>query len=349
MKSTELEDMFRVTNDMLSVVDQNGRFLKLNESWSRVLGYSLEEIYTHPNFFELVHPEDKEITAETFKRILKGDMVKSFENRYKSKEGSYIWFNWDSVILPNGNVFSSARDMSENKERQKELEFLAANLEAANRDKDQFISILAHDLRNPFNTLLGFSQYLVENIGSMSNDEVKEQAHYIHDASEKTLFLLEDILLWSKLKVGKLSICKEMFDLTEICELLIQYLKISAEAKGISVECRQKEESYPVFADKNMIKTIIRNLFSNAVKFTHKGGRIILEVAISEKSTNFIVSDTGDGISESALQDIWDPIKSKGLGLSISKELAELNGASLSAVSTAGAGSSFKLSIPNSQ
>jgi PAS domain S-box-containing protein len=346
MEANELEDIFRITNDMLSIVDAKGRFLKLNDSWTRVLGYTLEEIKSKP-FHEMVHPEDINITIQAFKSLKEGQVIKSFENRYLAKDGRYVWFNWDSVVLPNGNIFSSARDMTDKMERQQKMQILTKKLEAANRDKDKFISVLAHDLRSPFTTLVGFSEFLQENFETLSKEEILEQIGFINYASNQTLGLLEDILLWSKFKAGKLQIHKERFSLDEICENLIRNVKVVAEGKGINVECIQEVDDRHVVADKNMIKTILRNLFTNAVKFTPQGGIIKIRTGRSDNFLYISVEDTGVGIPDKVLEDIWDPVKSKGLGLTICKELAEQNNSIISVSSQENIGSAFTLFIPS--
>lgn len=344
-KTDQIENFFDLAADMLTISDFNGHFLKLNKAWTTILGFTAEEITNKP-FIEFVHPDDHEITLAAFSKILKGEPVQKFENRYLSKDGSYKWLHWHSVPYKNTLVFSAARDVTQRKNYELELETLAEERKAINEDKDKFISILAHDLRNPFNTLLGFSQILLEQRKEMEDSEVESMLKLIHKASHQTYNLLEDLLMWYKNQANKLPYEPELFFFEDQCENVMASIHAHAESKDIRIQCNKDKGKHAIYADINMFKTIVRNLFTNAVKFTPDGGTIELSFKQAGEMAEISVKDNGKGMNEEQIANLWTPEKNAGLGMFLCKEFAERNGGSINVKSSPGVGSIFTFTLP---
>jgi len=324
-KTDQIENFFDLAADMLTISDFNGRLLKLNKAWSKILGFTIKEITNKP-FMELVHPDDHDITLEAFSKILKGEPVQKFENRYLTKDGSYKWLHWQSVPYKNSLVFSAARDISDRKTYELELQSIAEERKKINEDKDKFISILAHDLRNPFNTLLGFSQILLEQRKEIDDSELESMLKLIHKASHQTYNLLEDLLMWYKNQANKLPFEPELFFFEEQCENVMASIHAHAESKDIRIQCKKDKGKHEIFADINMFKTIVRNLFTNAVKFTPDGGTIELSFKRAGDMAEISVKDNGKGMTEEQIANLWIQGKNTGLGMFLCKEFAERNG-----------------------
>lgn len=344
-KTDQIENFFDLAADMLTISDFNGHFLKLNKAWTTILGFTAEEITNKP-FIEFVHPDDHEITLAAFSKILKGEPVQKFENRYLSKDGSYKWLNWHSVPYKNTLVFSAACDVTQRKNYELELETLAAERKAINEDKDKFISILAHDLRNPFNTLLGFSQILLEQRKEMEDSELESMIKLIHKASHQTYNLLEDLLMWYKNQANKLPYEPELFFFEDQCENVMASIHAHAESKDIRIQCNKDKGKHAIYADINMFKTIVLNLFTNAVKFTPDGGTIELSFKQAGEMAEISVKDNGKGMTEEQIANLWIQGKNAGLGMFLCKEFAERNGGSINVKSSPGVGSIFTFSLP---
>ena len=234
-----------------------------------------------------------------------------------------------------------------------------ATLSKLIRDKDKFMSILAHDLKSPFSSLLGFLQIMRNNIRDYTIDEIEEYVNIIADVANKSYQLVEDLLLWSRAQSGKIASKPNNFKLGEICQSMVEETKTRAPAKEITVYSDISVELV-VFADVNMLKTILRNLLSNALKFTNTGGRIILKAKESDSNVTISVADTGVGIAKEKLSDLFNIAidsttkgtyneEGTGLGLQICKEFVEKMGGTIWAESEVNKGTVFYFTIPKQQ
>ena len=229
-------------------------------------------------------------------------------------------------------------------------------LEKLNSDKDQFLQILAHDLKNPFSSIMGFSDLLLKNVHKYDINRIEKQLLLLNKATHNTFNLLEDLLLWSKAQSGKLPIEAKNIMLSKIFSEIINNSKAQADEKNISINYLETE-NINVFADINMLKTILRNLVSNAIKFTNENGHINIYTEKKQKSVIIIVSDDGVGIDENKLPNLWNFTysistngtaneKGTGLGLLLCKDFVEKHGGKIWVESELGKGSNFKFTIP---
>lgn len=226
-----------------------------------------------------------------------------------------------------------------------------------NEDKDRFISILAHDLKGPFNSLLGFSDLLLENLHEYDIEVIENQLKIINKTTHKTFELLEQILIWAKAQSGKLVFEPQKFSFLEVSSSIISILENQLHAKKIKINAFSAEEII-LNTDLNMFKTILRNLISNAIKFSHEGGSIKVFAKKGLKETTISVTDNGVGIESNVISKIFE-VKEKhttlgtqnekgsGFGLKLCKELIEKQGGKIWVESEVGRGSSFKFTIPN--
>jgi signal transduction histidine kinase len=226
-----------------------------------------------------------------------------------------------------------------------------------NADKDLFISVLAHDLRSPFTALLGLSELLLENIRKYNIDEIETVVHHFKNSAQDTYTLLDSLLKWIRAQSGKIPFKPQNLSFAEICKDILKTLKINADLKNISVSI-SGIEGITVFADEDMLKTVMRNLVSNAIKFTNNGGAISIHT--EENSGNIVisVSDNGIGIIPDKLTKLFDisqiQIKTTGtaeetgtgFGLLLCKEFIEKHSGKIWVESEAGKGSEFKFSLP---
>ena len=230
-------------------------------------------------------------------------------------------------------------------------------LHQLNVDKDRFISILGHDLRSPFTALIGLSEFLKENLQKFSINETNKIADDINIAAQNTFNLLEDILLWARTQQGKIPFNPRNLDLTEISNNVIDILKPNAFAKNITISY-SIAGNLTVFADIDMLKTVLRNLVSNAIKFTHNGGTINIGAGQTDSFTTISVSDDGVGISQENMAKIFDVSQvpttigteretGTGLGLLLCKDFVEKHGGKIRVESEAGKGSNFSFTLPS--
>jgi signal transduction histidine kinase len=242
---------------------------------------------------------------------------------------------------------------------QKELKVANESLEQQlhlNDDKNLFISILAHDLRSPFTVLLGLSEFLVENLHKYNIDEIEVSLINLNKSAESAFTLLEDLLKWARLQSGKIHFNPQKLNFSEICKDFLEIFKPSADAKNITFNCFIVGET-SIWADSDMFKSILRNIFSNAIKFTNKNGRINIHSKKNQKDVTITISDTGVGFSSEKLKKLFDisQIRStkgtneeggSGLGLVLCKEFVEKNGGKIWVESEQGKGSKFIFTMP---
>ncbi len=225
-----------------------------------------------------------------------------------------------------------------------------------NADKDRFLQILGHDLINPFNALLGYSELLLADIRKLKTDEIEDRINEIYKAAQNSYNLLSDIMMWTSAQSGKILFKPKQLNLVTTCTDVIETLNSSADRKRISINYLKAEQIF-VFADTDMLKTVLRNLISNAIKFTGNGGTINISARKNPENVTISVSDNGIGIkaeNKIKLFDISQVIsttgtaseKGTGLGLLICKEFVEKHGGKIWVESEPGKGSDFKFTLP---
>jgi signal transduction histidine kinase len=244
-----------------------------------------------------------------------------------------------------------------NKENLLKIEKQNEELQKLNKDKDRFMQILAHDLRSPFNSLIGFTELLKMNLDIYDKEKIRDIVSALSEVSNTTYSLLNNLLLWSRSQLGKLNYEPELISFQQICLEVINELKHSAEQKDIRINCSNSNQ-IEFQADVNMLKTVLRNLITNAIKFTHKKGEVNIYTEQSENNVTVIISDTGVGISQNDINKLWDYTnlfskqgtnneQGTGLGLVLCKDLVEKHGGTIWVESEVGNGSVFKFTISN--
>jgi signal transduction histidine kinase len=229
-------------------------------------------------------------------------------------------------------------------------------LEEAVKTKDKFFSIIAHDLFSPFTTILGLTEILCEDTDSFSEEEVKKMIGRLHNSSLTLVTMIKNLLSWSRAQTNSLDYVPKKFNIKDIIEHNIELLKENADKKEIHLSHNVLEDQ-SVFADKEMINTTIRNLITNAIKFTSKGGFVKVEMKNLEKDVEVSIIDNGVGIKEENMGKLFkegekvhtlgtEKESGTGLGLLLCFEFIKRNHGQLTVESKEGEGSQFKLTLP---
>lgn len=231
-----------------------------------------------------------------------------------------------------------------------------AELEQANASKDKFFSIIAHDLRVPFTGLLGMTEVFSENLANFTQEEIKEGLESLQHTAQTVYTLLENLLTWSRLQRGIIEYFPQDIFLEEIARYNVSLFSSNAEQKQIALT-QVIASDIQAYADQNMIDTALRNLVSNAIKFTDKGGSITVSATEDEEVIEVAVSDTGTGIKAEDLDKLFhidvkysqvgtSGEQGTGLGLILCKELIEKNGGNIWVESEVGKGTTFRFTVP---
>ncbi len=231
-----------------------------------------------------------------------------------------------------------------------------SELQELNVSKDKFFSIIAHDLKNPFQTIIGFSEMLKEEIKDGDNATGQNYAGLINTSAVQTMRLLENLLEWANSQRGKITFSPEPINLYELFNE--EFIMMNEMAMGKNIELKNSfDDSLMITADKNMIKTILRNLISNAIKFTHKNGKVEVKAVVDDRQAEISVSDNGIGMTKETMAKLFrldgnlstrgtENEKGTGLGLFLCKEFIEKHGGKIWVESEPGKGSTFKFILP---
>jgi signal transduction histidine kinase len=226
--------------------------------------------------------------------------------------------------------------------------------------KDKLFSIIAHDIKSPFVSILGFFELLHSNYDSYSEKEKIKMINVSYESGKLVFHLIENLLQWARSQRGVMPIKIEKFDLRKLIDLEISLMSSMSSKKEIDVNFVYNKSSLEIEGDKNMLSIILRNLITNAIKFTPLKGKINIEISEDRDNTNFKISDSGIGMPEYILKNLFQlnlkytrpgtsMEKGTGLGLLLCKEFVEKHKGQIWVDSTEGIGSSFFFNIPKHQ
>lgn len=276
------------------------------------------------------------------------------------------WDKEDLVLTVKEAVKSFLQEIKIRKQNRELLELNASleeqvaqrteELREANAAKDKFFSIIAHDLKSPFNALLGLSDAMLENWEEFEDEMKLEFVQDIHNFLKNTYALLQNLLEWSRSQIGSVKVETSVFKPSEIVQENLDVLKQHADSKQIVIT-NKVNNGISCLADKNMISTVFRNLISNAIKFTKPEGNITITCCSKNNHQEFCIIDDGIGMDEKTRNELF-LLNSKtqrtgtsnesgtGLGLHLCKEFVEKNGGQLSVTSKENEGSTFCFTLP---
>jgi PAS domain S-box-containing protein len=362
-KREDMEFGYKVLLDTVTeaiyILDKDGKFMDVNNGSLKMYGYRKEDfIGRTPEFVSAPGKNDMNKTIDDVKKAFNGETV-IFNFWGKRKNGEIFP---KEVILNKTNyhgedaVIATARDISDryqNEEKQKEY---TQELKELNNTKDKFFSIIAHDLRSPFNGLLGFSKVLSDEFDELTKDEIKEYISYVYSSAKNVFNLIENLLQWSRIQTGKMEFQPIRLDLQDLVFKIVNLFTSVAIEKHITLR-NLIPINKMVKADQNMLNSIIQNLIANALKFTKAGGNVTVTYNLKANFHEISVFDNGVGISKENQKKIFRldthysttgtaNEEGTGLGLILCSELAEQNGGSIEVESEIGKGSTFTVKLP---
>jgi PAS domain S-box-containing protein len=347
------------------IADPDSRYLDANDSICRMLGYPKNELIGLGAKDIIVPAEHHEISPTL-------DSIKKDAGHYQDwtfvrKDGSTFPAEVSVSKMPDGTLVGMVRDMTERKIAEIERE-KRHRAEASDHIKSAFLATMSHELRTPLNSIIGFTGIMLQGLAGDLNEEQAKQLGMVRTSARHLLALVNDVLDISKIEAGQLEVAAAEFDLRASIEKVIELVRPQAEAKGLRLGVQVAPEVRHIVADERRVEQILLNLLSNAIKFTDEGhvglkAEVVAPelspggVELRETAVNIAVSDTGMGIKPDDLQDLFRPFvqidsgltrvhDGTGLGLVISRRLADLMQGEISVESEWGKGSTFTLSLP---
>jgi len=335
--------------------------LNTNKAYCDLLGYEKHEL-SKLKWQDITHPGDIQGNQEIIDRIISGEMDSfQWEKRYIHKKGHTIWVHIN-ITLERDKAgvplyfITSVVDITEKKRNEEEILLKNEELTLINAEKDKFFSIITHDLRGPFNSIMGFTQLLAEIVNEKNSPEIIEYSDIILKSSEKAMELLNNLMEWTRSQTGRMKYNPEYFELNVFLQPVLHLFDEIAGQKSILIS-KNLPTSAPVFADKAMMGTIFRNLISNAIKFTQEGGEVTISAEVSHNNLTVAVMDNGIGIPKESIKRLFridqnfstqgtSKESGTGLGLILCKEFVDKNKGKIWVESEEGKGSTFYFTIP---
>jgi PAS domain S-box-containing protein len=360
---SRFQSMANTAPVLIWITDIDALFTFVNNFWLQYTGRTLGQ-ELGMSWLEGIHPEDINRFMEVYKTSFDSRKPFEIEFRIKHNDGSYKWIISKGVprFQSDGRFagyIGSCTDINDQKLIEETIKNFNEELKMLNSSKDKFFSIIAHDLKSPLSGLLGFTEILVEEFEDLQTEEIKEFIGHSHQSAKNINALLENLLEWSRIQIGKIAFEPTEIEVESIFDDIISLFNHNARNKKIRLEKRVDPE-LKVWADKNMFKTILRNIVSNGLKFTKEGGTITVSAEEGNDFVKITAQDSGVGISEENINKLFkidvnyttpgtNKERGTGLGLILCKELVEKNGGKISVKSEIGKGTKFIFTLPKAR
>ena len=363
-KQLLLENIIENIPDQVYYKDRNSKFVLCNTPVALLAGCTSEkdllgksDFDFHPHHLAQQYYNDEQAIMD------KGEKLLDYEEQVINKKTGELHWNLSSKVPvrdAGGKVIGLAginRDITARKKTEEEINLKNELLVTFNAEKDKFFSIIAHDLKGPLSAFLDATQILIKEIQNMSLEEIKDITITMKDSASNIYGLLENLLEWSRLKRGMMNFNPEIINVKRITTECLKVLKESASKKEIKITS-YLPDNIEIYADSHMLETVVRNLVSNAIKFTPKSGEISLTATATEGNTIEIkVSDNGIGMPGALIYKLFllnektnrlgtEGELSSGLGLLLCKEFIDKHGGKIWVESEEGKGSTFSFTIP---
>ena len=365
----KLHSAIEQANDGIAIFNRSDRKITYaNHSFAQMLGYGPKEV-TGRQFRELINSFESN-RYSSLGDVLNEDqiVIKTVEAEYTRKDGTVFpaLLSVNYIRDENGvadAVLAVSKDITESKmindqlvAQAKELEQMNVHLQEADRLKSIFLASMSHELRTPLNSVLGFTGIMLQGLTGDINEEQRHQLTMVKSSATHLLSLINDVLDLSKLEAGKFQLTVDGLSLDALIEEVLNTVSPLSDAKQLPIDT-DIEQDIHLYSDERRIKQILINLLGNSIKFTQEGS-ISFSAKLKNKTTlELIVKDTGIGINDENLSKLFKPfaqikdqltknIDGTGLGLYLSKKLANLMGGDLTAISQAGKGSEFTCVLP---
>ncbi|MGD8781259.1 MAG: PAS domain S-box protein [Ignavibacteria bacterium] len=331
----------------------------------KITGYSNEEFLSDPKlWYRIIHPEDVHSVVKKMNRFYKdrARLIERLEYKIVNKVGNIIWIENKISVLRNEqgeieNIYGLVRDVTLNKKAEEDLKKSSQNLQQLNETKDKFLSIISHDLRTPFSSILGFTDLLLTD-REMPEDKQVQYITFIQDSSKNMLSLVNSLLDWTRIQTGTVKFEPERLNARFVINNSIQIMSGAAMQKNIELISDLEFDAF-IHADENLLLQVFNNLISNAIKFTSPGGHIRISAVhqVEKQNIQFRVKDTGTGIKEADIPKLFnveskfttngtEGEKGSGLGLSLVFDIIKKHGGDIAVESEYGVGTEFIFTFP---
>ena len=348
-RDLERQRLFELSLDMLCVGGLDGYFKQVNPAFTRILRYSREELLSRP-YVDFVHPEDRDRTITELEKLTRGEPVVDFINRYRTRDGRYLWISWRAAPLAGlGFIYAVARDITHEKETQALMIEQAHALERSNADLEQFAYTASHDLRAPLRGIEHLVQWIEQDLPEGVPAKVHDHVEHLRQRVQRMDSLIEDLLAYYR--SGHMDENLSQVDTARLVEGIRQLL---APPPGFAV---RTEGDMPVLnTARAPLELVLRNLISNAIKHHDRHeGTVTVRVASRDGHWEFTVEDDGPGIPREHIERVFamfsqlkprDQVEGSGMGLALVRRIVERHGGEVHAEPREGRGTVLRFTWP---
>jgi len=350
-------------SNMIFITDIEGKISYINPKFTELTGYKLEEVVGQKPSIIKFGETPNSVYEDLWSTILKGEVWRG-ELKDRRKNGSVFWVSATIHPVSDGTenivqFVAMHEDITERKIAEEKIHEAMRHAEIANRAKSELLANMSHELRTPLNAIIGFSNIIKDQFfGPLGNDKYGEYASDILNSGEHLLQLITDILDVSAIEAGKVELHEEDIIVETTVEQSVRLIQQRAQQNKISLQMDIPTNLPPLKADSRRVKQILLNLLSNAIKFTDQGGKVVVSASIaSERGLTLSVKDTGVGMTKDELAKAMTQFgqadsglgrkhEGSGLGLPLTKGLAELHNAHFEIDSEKGRGTQVSITFP---
>lgn len=361
-----LTSIFDVSEVGIIVTDHNRRIIKVNDSFVRIYGWSRTDLIGS-DFINIISEDERDQARSNHEDFIRGGIRSSGEMKMSRKNGTFAnaLFTTATLELSQRRRFqvTTIMDITLRKQMEYSLRIAKEQADAANQAKSAFLANMSHELRTPLNAIIGFSEMMIKKtFGPLGHDKYGEYMDDIHMSARHLLEIINEVLDMSKIEAGKVELDEQEIDMRALIDSIVRIMANRAFNSGLDIKEEIAEDLPVLYADARLVRQILINLVTNAIKYSDKKG--VIEIIAHMDSHNrmvLAVQDHGVGIPRDRIAEamqpfgqIHDPVRSNtqqgtGLGLPLTKAMAELHGATLSLESDTGQGTRVTIHFPRNR
>jgi PAS domain S-box-containing protein len=345
----------------IALLDDEGRIVEANPALRDMTGYEAGELLGR-HYEEISHPDDHNPDLRHFDALVAGRRDRyQLQKRYVRKGGESFWGRWTASRLEGGQeerVVGMVEDIDEQKQYENSLKQAKEEAERMNRLKSAFLANMSHEIRTPLTSIIGFAEAIGDQVNPDEDEgAVPRFARLIEKSGRRLMGTLTGVLNLSRLEAGELSLSTNSVDLSEEVREMVEHYQPQAEKNGIDLRARLETEPVHVKGDTEGLRIILRNLVSNALKYTEEGGRARVRARQSNAEAVLEVEDTGIGMDPDEVPDLFEAFtqasngigreyEGSGLGLAVTKQVVDKMDGAIEVDTEQGNGSCFTICLP---
>ena len=361
-----LTSIFDVSEVGILVSDRNRRIVKVNDSFERIYGWNRKDTLSK-DFVEFVTEDERKIAETNHEDYITDGGRSSGEVKIMCKDGSIAnaLYTTATLKLSHGRRFqvTTLVDITSRKQMEFSLRLAKEQADSANHAKSAFLANMSHELRTPLNAIIGFSEMMMKEVfGALGNDKYKEYMGDVHLSARHLLEIINEVLDMSKIEAGRVELHEQDMDLIALCDSVVRIVASRIFSSDLQIKLEKVDNFPKLYADPRLVRQILINLITNAVKYSGKGGMITVVPTVTENNEiSVVVSDQGVGIPADRIQEAMEPFgqindpttsstyQGTGLGLPLAKAMTEMHGGSLNLTSVVNEGTVVTITFPSTR